>query len=431
MAPAAERRAELTVLNRRLIGRGIRLGPLGAEASLHSNIRSAQKRRLRGFAAAACCLGFCLGFSLLAHPQTVPDNGPKVTLASVHPVQSSTVDFDVKYMGLVPWASIAQHSFIDVRVSPGNYRVEVDRTSMQTDPASHQFGFTVYVNQASLFQQSAYGYQFTEDCTGVFNDTIWPVNVSVGESRPPIRGSVLLPVHSPFGASNPYKPDGIVQKLNTGSQTVFTVTATSNLDKMGAHLGIPSASISCDPCLQTPIPVQLLGATDITPGGQLSVKVTANPNLWKAMSASSHPFSDKYDALLTITVPFTANEQGEYGATAINTATIQVPIKFSPSKPLLALCVIGGTLLGAFLRMLLVYLTKKSWDWTQFILGSVIAVVCWLAVLFAFWGGNSTIKLFGANFDPTQLFAAFMLCLVAGGGAALLKLIEEFIGGKP
>jgi hypothetical protein len=357
---------------------------------------------------------------VLGRAQLGLDLGPKVTLSAVHPDANSTVDFDVKALGMVSYASIARDTFSDVSVNRGIYQVELDRSSMQIDVVSRRFGFTLYVNLRSLFQQSAYAYVIEEDCTGVFDDTIQSVNIQIGSDRPPLIGTVSVPLHSQYGASNPLQSAPGLQKLHTGSQTVFTFNATSNLNLMGAHMGTPTATISCGSCLQTPIPVQL-STTDLPPGGEFGVTVTTNPNLWKAMSASS-------DATLTVTIPFIAEEQGESGVTAY--PTISVPVKFVPPGILLALSVAGGTLLGAFLRMLLAYLPKRTWDWTQLVLGIVIAVVCWLVAMFAFSGGNSIIKLFDLNFDPSQTFPAFLLCLLVGGGTGLLKLVEEFIGGK-
>lgn len=398
------------------IMRNARLGSLQTWANRYDGIWPVQKSRLRTSAVAACCLCLCV----LSSAQSNLDLGPRITLSAVHPDANSTVDFDVKALGKVSFASIARDAFSDGSINRGNYQVELDRSSMHTDVASRRFDFTLYVNQRSLFQQSAYAYDIEEDCTGVFNDTIQSVNIQIGSERPPLTGTVSVPLHSPYGASNPLQSAPGLQKLHTGSQTVFTFSATSDLNLMAAHMGIPTASISCDSCLQAPIPIQL-STSDLPPGGQFSIMVTTTPNLWKAMSASP-------DATLTIKVPFTAYEQGESGVTAY--PTISVPVKFVPLKIFLGLSVAGGMLLGAFLRMLLAYFPKRTWDRTQFVLGIVVAGVCWLLAMFAYSGGNSIIKLFGLSFDPTQIFPAFLLCLLVGGGTGLLRLIEEITGGK-
>lgn len=387
-------------------------------------------------------VAWCVVWCSLAHSQASPDRGPIVTLDSVHPDANSTVSFDVKPADAVSWTSIANHSFANIQLDSGTYRAEVDRTSMKADVASRQFGFKLYVNRSSLFQQRVFTYEIVEDCAGVFNDTVRSVNISIGQGTSQIKGSILLPLHSPFGASNllqspyysanqpyslnPSAPPAI--KLRTGSQTVFTISATSNLNFMLAHLAPASATVDCGPCLQSPIPVQL-STTDLAPNGQLIITVTANPNLWKAMSASQHPDSDKYDAILNINIPFTAGEQGEFGAPG--QAIIPVEVRFSPPVPLTMLSVLAGTLIGAFIRMLLAWIPKKTWDWKQFVLGAIIAIVCWAVAMFAASSGNMIIKLFGLTFDPTQIFAAFLLCLLLSGGTGLLKLIEEsIVGGR-
>jgi hypothetical protein len=402
----------------------------------------ARLRRRRLWPAALAVAG-CIASCAFTLAQAGSDQGPPVALTSIHPDPNSTVDFDVKSVGSVSWASIANDSLADVNLNSGTYRAVVDRSKMKPDVASHQFGFTLYVNRTPLFQQTVYAYDISERCTGVFNDTVQSVNVSIGAGQSLIAGSISLPLHSPFGASHPLlspysNPNPPYSGLNpsapapvnlsTGSQKTFTVTATSNLNLMLAQLGDATATIDCGPCLQTPIPVQL-STTDLEPNSQLTVTVTANPNLWQAMSASRHPETDQYDAILNIAIPFTAGEQGEFGATA--TAVIPVEVKFAPSSLLTALGVVGGTLIGAFLRMWLAWIPKKSWDWREFALGAVIAIVCWLIAAYAASGGILFIKLFGVTFNPTQTLAAFLICLIVGGGPALLKLIEESLpGGK-
>lgn len=377
--------------------------------------------------------------------QTVASQGPVVTLRNVHPDANSTVDFDVKPVDSVSWASIANHTLANVNLNSGTYRAEVDRTSMKTDVATHQFGFLLFVNRPSLFQQSVFAYEVVENCTGVFNDTIRSVNLDIGVGQSKIEGNVSLPLHSPFGASNPFQSQysnpnppysGLnpspppPQKLRTGSQTSFSVTATSNLNFMLAQLGTATASIDCGACLQPSIPVQL-STTSLAPNGSLTVTVSPAPNLWKAMSASRHPDSNKYDAILNVSIPFSAGEQGVSGVTSI--ATIPIEVTFSPPWPLTALSVAAGTLLGAFLRMWLAWYSdpKKTWQWREFGLGAAVALVCWVIAMFAAASGNLIIRLFGLTFDPTQVFAAFLLCLLLAGGPALLKQIEQYLpGGK-
>ncbi len=359
--------------------------------------------------------------------QAPMDRGPSLRIESVHPDANSTVEFDVKPLGKVPYNSIAQSPFIDVDMHGGIDRAEIDRTSMKTDPGSHRFSFNLYLNDSSLFTQNAYQYQVDQDPTGVFNDTIQSVNLHIGPDGPSaIVGTVRVPLHSPYGASDAFEPGPIpVQSVRTGSPTSFPLTLKSNLQWLGASLGTPSATVTCGTCLQTPISVQL-STSQLRPADQLIVTVTTVPNMWKAMAASSHPLSDKLDAKLNLLIPFAAD-----GGTSWP-QPIAVPIKFSPPLPMMAVSVLGGTLIGAFLRALLLRFAATRWSWREFILGLIIASLTWL-IAFFIWSGDTSVKLFGMTFDPTQMFSAFILCVLAGGGPALLKLVDGFfprIGGN-
>ncbi|HEX4008133.1 MAG TPA: hypothetical protein VHX60_18310 [Acidobacteriaceae bacterium] len=353
-----------------------------------------------------------------------------IRIESVHPDANSTVAFDVKPIGKVPYSSIAQDAFIDVSMHEGSYRAEIDQNSMQTQIASRRFVFTLYVNQSSLFSQGAYAYEIDEDATGVFNDTLQSINIHFGEDRPPVMGTVTVPLHSPYGAPNAFSTGTsgalAVEPLHTGSETSFTLTLTNNLQWLGATLGTPTASVTCDTCLRSPIGVHL-SLNQLRPEGQVQVTVTTNPNMWKAMGASSRPAAETYDAVLNISIPFTA----EGGSAA--TQTIAVPIKFSPPAPMMGLSVVIGTLLGAFLRAMLLFFSSRKWDWHEFVVGLVVAALSWLVALLIFSSGNTAVKVFGITFDPTQLMSAFVLCVLAGGGPALMKLLENSLpkmGGK-
>jgi hypothetical protein len=151
------------------------------------------------------------------------------------------------------------------------------------------------------------------------------------------------------------------------------------------------------------------------------------------MHTSAYPSSPTSDATLQIAIPFTAEHGFPYPQ------TIFVPINFSPPRSLLGLCVALGVVLGALLRMFLISFSKANWNWrtprtwawSEFAIGIVIATVSWLMVLLIFRNSNTAVRLFGVTFDPTQLFSAFMLCLLAGGGPTLFKWLKDFFPALP
>jgi hypothetical protein len=148
------------------------------------------------------------------------------------------------------------------------------------------------------------------------------------------------------------------------------------------------------------------------------------------MHASRHPASDKYDADLILLIPATAEEGG-----SSRTQEINVHIKFAPPLKYLILSITIGSLVGALCRLFLVFRVSKRWTWPEFVVGLIYAIVFWCIAFILSANGMTTVKIWGLPFDPTQLFPAGVLCLVAGGGPPLLKLLDDFVvnrfpGGK-
>ncbi len=368
--------------------------------------------------AASCCAPACTAqFATPNDSSAIP-----VRLDPVHPNSNSTVTFSAKYLGPIPYASISGKELQDVQMLDPTYRAGLDLSSLARDKTG-RFIFTLYVNRANLFQKSVDAYEIGEDPTGGFNDTIQPVNIYIGSDRSALPNSTPLPLHSPYGSPTAlaYKPaNADPQSLPMGKDFTFHITLDSALDQLGASLGDATATINCDRCLQT-LQVKL-SKTALSLNDQVDATFTISPSTFKAMAAAAQPESDKYDATITLVVPVTADKGGSR-----RDQTVPIRVKFTPPLTGIALGVILGTLFGAFIRM---YLGTTHTNKQEFYLGLIYAIVCWLFALLLFANGKTAIKLLGFNFDPTQMFPAFMLCLFAGGGPPLVQLLKNSVLGS-
>ena len=404
--------------------------------NVHPPLHSSQMwRRIRwisaaaaGLASLACSFPACVG-QAAGGDQLL---GIAVRIDPVHPDATSAVAFSVKPLGPLPYNSISREALSDVSMSDDMYRAELDLSSMGEDK-SGRFTFMLYVNRSSLFETSVQSYEIEEDPTGVFNDTIQTVSLHIGPDRTSLVGTARVPLHSPYGSPHglTYKAatnePPTVQSVPMGTESSFTIALDSALDRMGATLGEPTVSVNCDQCLQLPIQVRL-SKNRLIPGDHVDATFTLTPNTLKAMHASAYPASDKFDADLTLTIPLTADTGGSTGQ-----QSIPVHIKFSPPTILIVLSVLLGAVAGAFIRM---FLTGTHRDRHEFFLGLIYAGVCWGLAFLIFDNGKTMIKLMGVTFYPTQIFSAFMLCLLAGGGPPLIKLLQDSVlspmlgGGK-
>ena len=351
-----------------------------------------------------------------------------VALDTAFPEANKPVEFTVNERDSIPHSAIPSTAqLINVPMNDGSYQVEFDRQSMA--PVGDSARFTLYVNCRPHFTTAAYEYVVSEDAYDSFNDTIRNVNIRVGANgtdavHSNVMGTAQLPLHSRYGPSPGLvdQSEQTVHSLTMGSGAQsFSIRLGSALDRLGATLGEPAASVTCGTCLQQ-VPPPKLSKTQLLPGDHVDVTVTVTPNVVQAMRASAGPTSEKYDADLNLSIPMTASDGGFPG-----TQSIIVHIKFSPPWPLTVLSVFFGGLLGAFIR---IFVPSAQSNRREFILGLIYAWVSWLFAFLLFANGQTVIKLMGITFDPTQMVSAFALCVLTGGGPPLVKILQDTVMEK-
>jgi hypothetical protein len=347
-----------------------------------------------------------------------------VQLDDVHPDANSTVTFTVAPGHALPYASIQNLELVDAKNGTGDYRVQIDLSSMSRGKYG-RFGFSLYANRTGQFENTVYAFDVYEDPFGTFNDTIRQVSIRLGPNGTPFLGTVPVPIHSSYGPPSAllYADSKSVQHVRMGTETDFTIRLDSALD-LGASLADPAATATCDSCVQTPIPVKL-STNRLSPNDHVDVVLKVQPNTFNAMGASAHRSALDYDADVNLSIPVTADQGGSQ-----RTQQIAVHIQFSPPVVFMALIVITGTLAGAFVRMLLVYFAGKSWLWPEFWTGTITALIVWALAVAVFSAGHATVEYMGLKFDPTQLLSAGLLTFLAGAGPVFLKALDNSILGK-
>jgi len=372
------------------------------------------------------CGAFCIAISFVHAQSSVV---PGIRIDTYSPSDNRwSVTFTVLPSALPqPYSTINGGDVEAMQQIDASYAAVLDKGSMLRDKQG-EFQFVLYLNRASDFQQEVYAYKVIENSYGSFNDLQGAINVRLA-STGAVLGTVTVPLHCsdgppnalvPFGGSVPSTaPD---QKINMGSEADFSITLSNHMS-LGAALGTPSAEVSCGGCLRQPISVALSRAS-LAPGDEAEVEFKLNPNLARAMHAAGSP------NYLTLTVPVTAAQGG-----AQRGQQITIPIHFSLPRTLLALCIVFGTLVGGAIRAFMKFCQIKQWPWNEFLLGLIYGGLTWSLAYALFSGTGAQIQLAGVHLDPTQLFQAGLLCVLAAAGPPVLKQLDNsalkgLAGGK-
>ena len=362
------------------------------------------------------CPAFCIAVSFV-HAQS--SAAPGIRIDTYSPSDNRwSVTFTVLPSAVTqPYSTISGLSLEAMQQTDSSYEAALDVGSMLRDKQG-EFQFVLYLNRASEFPQEVYAYKVIENSYGSFNDLQGAISVRL-VSTGAVLGTVTVPLHCGDGPPNALVPlGGSVpgtapdQKINMGSEADFSITLANQMS-LGAALGPPTAEVSCGGCLQQPISVALY-PNSLAQGDKVQVQFKLNPNLAQAMHAAG---SSNY---LTLTVPVTAAEGG-----AQRGQQITIPIYFSPPRTLLALCIVLGTLVGAAIRAFLKFCQIKQWPWNEFVLGLIYGGLTWALAYVLFSGTGAQIQLAGVHLDPTQLFQAGLLCVLAGAGPPVLKQLDN------
>jgi len=388
--------------------------------------------RLKVLFGIAVLLLICFCGARIARSQNACSSPSNMSIAidPIHPDANSTVNFTVQPTGTVSHASISQESPLQVQSPDASCQIELDLSTMHRDK-SGRFVFSLFANERRQFAQSAYSFLVYEDPSGAFNDTILPVNIRRVSANSPLMGSASIPVHSPYGPPNALSfvsGTGDSQAVHTvpmgTTDFPLTITLQSNLSQLGAALGPAQTDVTCGGCLHSPIPTQL-SKNALAPNDRVDVTFKLTANTIPAMYASAHPLSQSADADLYLSIPVTPDQGG-----SPRSQEIGVHLKFSPPLPLMVLSILGGTIVGALLRVFIGWRANKKWEWEEFLMGVIYALLTWGIAIAVFNSGKTTVKIMDVQLDPTQLWSAGLLCLLAGGGPLLLKLADNGIVGK-
>lgn len=377
--------------------------PFGsARLSLRTSSSAAPLRIL------ACAL---LAAVALAHAQSAPS----ITIDPYTNITGGSVNFTVApAIGPIAFSTIPSQNLQDVDMTDPSYQAALDRSSMVMNKWNN-FQFTLYLNRASQFQNQVYSYQVTENPNGSFTDLVAPVNIRL--STGDLLGHVPLPLHTAFGPAGAMVPvpvDPPPQPVSTAIESDPSITLKNQMIGLSAILGTPSVDIDCsNDCLQTATATLSSNTNAIDPGDQVTVHFKLVPRMGQAVFAAPH-------GTLKLTLPVTSSEGGN-----THNQLIDVPILFHPSLWFLIPSIIVGTLLGGGIRSFLQFSQTKQWLWKEFILGLIYALVTWAVAYALFTAGGTKITLVGVSLDPTQLFQASLLCLLAGAGPAFLKHLDN------
>jgi hypothetical protein len=356
--------------------------------------------------------------SLQARGQTIFDAQSPVHLHldAVYPEDNASVSFSITPAGVIEnnnLASVTQKDSED-----HSYSVLLDLLTLGRDK-SGRFSFSLYVKSNSTNDHKIYQFLVDEDSNSRFNDTIQAVNFQISSASSTSTGVIDLPLHCAFGnrLALDYKPSSVIQQVPLGGPFSFPIRLTSNLKTFGATLGDATVTAGCKSCWQ-PGAQATLSKAEIAPNDTVDVTLNVIPSTLHDLAATATQLaSDKSHDVLSLNIKV-ATDKGGYPADQ----TIYIPVRFTPPLPYLLLAIFLGALAGGLVRA---FLASGADTRRQLLIGFVIAVVVELLAIVLFATTSTQVKVAGFNFDPTQVLPAVVLCLLVGGGPALIKYVKE------
>ena len=354
---------------------------------------------------------------------------PELAVDSVNVGQEGVVSFSVLALGLEKRANFPDPQFLVGQTDDRVFRLYEDVDSIQ-QVRFNAFTFTVYLVTARDPGSGAYKFQVTGNPTGSFHDAAVRVSFHVKTGSNAGSGEMLMPVY------NAVRKDFLQVEKSTGPTYVSVSGLTSAQirlanppDALPVSLTNISVGEDCPQCwTRVTSAVNQNSPLRVDPGATTNVSLDLLPNSVPALLQGAEVIKpDLPHDTLAVTITYHTVPGG-----ADRKQTVLAPVRFGPGLFGLGLALLGGLALGLVARYLL---TGRLGKQDEKIVHAILTALV-LAIIAEFVGmmltayGNSKLILFGLDIDPRQLFPAFILAMLVGGGSAVVSWVKELVG-KP
>src|SRR5215469_16114812 len=372
-------------------------------------------------------LGFSclLMVSILAPAPAISQaSNPQLTLDSVNVRQDGMVTVSTLSLGWEDRSDFSDQRYILGQTEDQVFRLWVDIESIQ-QVRFNAFTFTSYVVDSKANTKRAFKFQITGNPTGSFRDLPARVSFHVKTSAGNCGGWIRIPVY------NAARTDLLLTEKQTepayvsvSGSTQIQIPLRNVTESLPVRVTDVAVNEDCPKCW-TRISSRVSEKTPfvLSPGTSehLPIEVAANSLpalLHGALLIKTDVPHDTLSVVLTYhTVPGGAEKK----------QTIPANIRFGPGLLGLALALCSGIALGLTARYLLTGKLGKENETTVHatLTALVLGLVAEFVGIMLMAYGNSKLVLLGLDIDPRQLFPAFILAMLVGGGSAVTSWVKQ------